>query len=168
MTVMLAGVLLGATALASPAEAGDDGQRGRGRYDRRDRDRDRGWVRDRDWDRDRDWRRDDRRERRYFRDRDVVVIREYYRPYHRPLPPGLAKKYYRHGHLPPGWGRRVRPIPVHIDRHLHVLPRGYRRGIIDGHVVVFNSRGLIVDLAVLFCSPSAPTRTKKGSGTIFT
>jgi hypothetical protein len=151
-TLLLTGVLLGATALASPAEAGDDDRRGRGRYDRDDRydrrdrydrhDRYDRYVR---YDRDRDHRRG-----RYFRDRDVVVIREYYRPYYRPLPPGLAKKYYRHGYLPHGWARRVRPIPVHIDRHLHGLPRGYRRGIIDGHVVVFNSRGLIVDLAVLF------------------
>lgn len=143
MTVMLTGVLLGATALANPVEAGDD-QRGRGRdrYDRRDRDRDRG---DRDWDRD-----DRRHARRYVRDRDVVVVREYYRPHYRPLPPGLAKKYYRHGYLPRGWAKRVRPVPVYIERDLYRLPRGYRRGVIDGHLVVFNHRGMIIDLAVLF------------------
>lgn len=153
MTVMLSGVLLGATVSASPVAAGDD-QRGRGRdrdrYERRYRDRDRDWDRDRDRDRDRDWDRDDRRHRRYFRARDVVVIREYYRPYHRPLPRGLAKKYYRHGYLPHGWAKRVRPVPVYIERDLHRLPRGYRRGIIDGHLVVFNAGGLILDLAVLF------------------
>ena len=150
MTVMLAGVLLGAAALASPAEAGDD-QRRRGREDRHLRDdrydrRDRGDRYDRydRHDRDRD------RRPRYFRDRDVVVIREYYRPRHHHLPPGLAKKYYRHGHLPRGWAKRIRPVPVYIERDLIHLPRGYRRGIIDGHVVVFNSNGLIVDLAVLF------------------
>jgi hypothetical protein len=31
-----------------------------------------------------------------------------------------------------------------------VLPRGYHRGIIDGHAVVYNQRGLIIDVAVLF------------------
>lgn len=153
MTVMLTGAFLGAIALASPVEAGDD-QRGRGREDRHHRD-DRYDRRHRDdrydrYDRFDRYDRDRGLRQRYFRDRDVVVIREYYRPRHHHLPPGLAKKYYRHGHLPRGWAKRIRPVPVYIERDLVHLPRGYRRGIIDGHVVVFNSSGLIVDLAVLF------------------
>jgi hypothetical protein len=105
----------------------------------------------------RDDRRDDRYDRgrydrrdRYFRDRDVVVIRDYYRPYYRPVAPGLRRFYVRNGYLPNGWARRIRPVPVYIERDLYPVPRGYRRGLIDGHVVVHNERGLIFDVAMLF------------------
>ena len=92
----------------------------------------------------------DRRHVRYLESRDVVVIRDYYRPYYRPLPRGVHHVYYRDGYLPYGWAKRIRPVPVHVVRNLHPLPYGYSRGIIDGHLVVHNTRGLIVDVAVLF------------------
>jgi hypothetical protein len=91
-----------------------------------------------------------RYDRRYFHDREVHVIREYYRPYYRPLPRGLRHRYYRTGYLPPGWAKRIRRVPVYVERELVVLPHGYHRGIIDGHAVVYNSSGLIIDIAVLF------------------
>ena len=128
LIVMLAGVVLGGTVFADRAEAGD---RGHGRKHGRD------VVYD--------YRHDG-----YFRPRDVVVIRDYYRPYYRPLPPGLARHYYRGGYLPVGWERRVRPVPVYLEPELVVVPSGYRRGIIDGRAVVYNNRGLILDVAVLF------------------
>jgi hypothetical protein len=113
----------------------------------RDRDRDRReWKHRRGDDRDR---RGGRRDR-YFVEREVRVIREYYRPHHRPLPRGLRHRYYRTGYLPRGWAKRIRPIPVYVERDLIVLPHGYHRGIIDGHAVIYNSRGMIIDIAVLF------------------
>jgi hypothetical protein len=132
LTVMLAGVLLGGTMFAASAEAGDrrhHSKHGRnvvvyGSY--------RGGYRD------------------YYRPRDIVVIRDYYRPYYRPLPPGLARHYHRGGYLPVGWERRVRPVPVYLEPELVVVPSGYRRGIIDGRAVVYNNRGFILDVAVLF------------------
>jgi hypothetical protein len=137
---MIAGALLGGTVFVDHAEAGDKrrgkhGRRAEARYERYD-DRYEGG---------RYYRGD-----RYFRDRDVVVIRDYYRPYYRPLPPGLRHRYYRTGYLPPGWARRVRPVPVYVERELVVVPHGYHRGIIDGHAVVYNDRGFILDVAVLF------------------
>jgi hypothetical protein len=87
---------------------------------------------------------------RYFRTNDVYVIREYYRPHYRRLPHGQRHRYYRAGYLPPGWAKKVRPVPVYIERELVAIPRGYRRSIIDGHVVVHNNRGFILDVAVLF------------------
>jgi hypothetical protein len=124
-------------------EAGDRDRDRKEWNDRRGHDRDRG--RDRD-------RRDARfgRRDRYFVEREVVVIREYYRPHHRPLPPGLRHRYYRAGYLPHGWAKRMRRVPAYVERDLVVLPRGYHRGIIDGHAVVYDSRGLIIDIAVLF------------------
>jgi Ni/Co efflux regulator RcnB len=154
MIVTVSAALLAAS-LADTAFAGDKEKGKRGgdaRYDHRDdRDRDR---HDRDRrDHDRDRRADDyrvQRSGRYFRDRDVVVVREYYRPHYRALPRGVRYHYARHAHLPVGWERKIRPVPVYVERDLYPIPHGYRRGIIDGHLVVHNTRGLILDVAVLF------------------
>jgi hypothetical protein len=82
--------------------------------------------------------------------RDVVVVREHYAPRYRSLPKGLQKKYAKHGHLPPGWQKKMEPLPVVIEREMVVLPAGYRRGVFDGHMVICNSSGTIIDVAVLF------------------
>jgi hypothetical protein len=45
----------------------------------------------------------------------------------------------------------MEPLAVTIDRKLPVLPAGTRRGVIDGHAVIYNQRaGTIIDVAVLF------------------
>jgi len=83
--------------------------------------------------------------------REVEIIRTHYAPRYRNLPPGLAKKYARTGQLPPGWQKKMEPIPVVIEREMVALPTGYRRGVIDGHAVIYNENtGFIVDVAVLF------------------
>lgn len=82
---------------------------------------------------------------------DVVVLREYYAPRYRELPPGLQKKVARGGELPPGWQKKLEPFPVVVERRLPPLPAGYGRGVIDGHAVIYNARtNVIVDIAVLF------------------
>ncbi len=86
-----------------------------------------------------------------FAPHDVVVIREYYAPRYQRLPPGLQKKLERTGQLPPGWQKRFEPFPVAVERQLVVLPRGYQRGVIDGHAVVFDAHThVIIDIAALF------------------
>jgi hypothetical protein len=109
------------------------------------------------WHEDKHWRDgDDRDERRfatncYFRHEDIQVVREYYEPRYRSLPPGLAKKYYRTGHLPPGWEKKMEPLPVAVERRLVVLPPEYRRGYIDGSVVVYSPRtNVVIDVVALF------------------
>lgn len=83
-----------------------------------------------------------------FGDSDVHIIRTHYASR---LPKGLRKKYERTGHLPPGWQKKMEPLPVVIERELVVLPAGYRRGVIEGHAVIYNERsGVIIDVAVLF------------------
>jgi len=87
----------------------------------------------------------------YFRPHDVWVISDYYAPRYRPLPPGLQKKLYRTGHLPPGWAKRMEPMPVAVERDLAPVPVGYRRGVIDGYAVIYEPRTeVIIDIAVLF------------------
>ena len=86
-----------------------------------------------------------------FSSGDLRVIREYYAPRYRNLPPGLQKKLARTGQLPPGWQKKMEPFPVVVERDLVVLPAGYRRGVIDGHAVIYDSRTqVIVDVAVLY------------------
>jgi hypothetical protein len=87
----------------------------------------------------------------YFQRQDIRVIREYYEPRYRSLPPGLAKKYYRTGHLPPGWQKKMEPLPVEVERRLVVLPPDYRRGYIDGSVVVYSPRTqVMIDVVTIF------------------
>ena len=86
-----------------------------------------------------------------FSNGDLRVIREYYEPRYRNLPPGLQKKLARTGQLPPGWQKKLQPFPVIVERELVVLPAGYRRGLIDGQAVIYDSHThVIVDVAVLF------------------
>jgi hypothetical protein len=86
-----------------------------------------------------------------FEPREVRVIREYYGPRYRNLPPGIQKKYRRTGQLPPGWQKKMQPFSPTVERQLAVLPAGYERGLIDGHAIIYNPRTqVIVDLAVLF------------------
>jgi len=87
----------------------------------------------------------------FFQPHDARVITEYYAPQYRSLPPGLAKKYYRTGHLPPGWQKKLRPFPVAVERQLVVLPPEYRRGVIDGQAVVYEPRTqVVVDVMAVF------------------
>ena len=141
--VMLAGVLLGTVTVgAGVAETGDRKHWKHSRHhDRRGHDE----YRERREHREHRGYRD-----RYFSDREVYLVREYYRPHYRYAPRGPRYAYHRSGYLPRGWQRRIRPYPVYVEREVIVLPRGYRRGIIDGHAVVYNSRGMIIDIAVLF------------------
>jgi hypothetical protein len=86
-----------------------------------------------------------------FTSREVGIIRQHYAPRYRRLPPGLQKKYARTGQLPPGWQKKMEPFPVEVERELVVLPSGYRRGVLDGHAVIYNPRTqVIIDVAVLF------------------
>lgn len=82
---------------------------------------------------------------------EVRVIREYYAPRYRSLPPGLQKKVRRGGQLPPGWRKKMQPFPMELERQLGPLPRDCGRGVIDGHAVIYDSRTrAIIDVTVLF------------------
>jgi Ni/Co efflux regulator RcnB len=134
-TVMMAGVLFGGVFIDSAAA---DDKRGHKRNHAR---HDRGYDDD-------DYRRYGGK--RYIRQRDVVVVRDHYRPYYRPVPRSVRARYYRGGYLPAGWRTRVVPVPVYLEPRFVPVPHGYHRGFIDGHVVVHNSRGFILDIAAVF------------------
>lgn len=74
-----------------------------------------------------------------FSSREIAVIRAHYAPQYRNLPRGLQKKLARGGTLPPGWQKKFQPFPVAIERDLVVLPTGQRRGVVDGHAVIFDA-----------------------------
>ena len=86
-----------------------------------------------------------------FGTQEARLIREHYAPRYQNLPPGLQKKLARTGQLPPGWQKKFESFPASLERQLVVLPAGYRRGVIDGHAVIFDDRThVIFDVAVLF------------------
>jgi hypothetical protein len=89
----------------------------------------------------------------YFQPHDVRLIGQYYASRPHDLPPGLQKKYKRTGHLPPGWERRIQPLPVVVERQLVPVPAEYRRGFIDGSVVVYAPHtGIVIDVVAVFGS----------------
>ena len=86
-----------------------------------------------------------------FSTHEAQLIRNYYAPQYRNLPPGLQKKLARTGQLPPGWQKKFDPFPAVVERQLVSLPAGYRRGVLDGHAVIFDDRThVILDVAALF------------------
>jgi hypothetical protein len=86
-----------------------------------------------------------------FSSADVRIIREHYAPRYRNLPPGLRKKVARGGALPPGWQKKYEPFPEALERRLVRLSPEYRRGVFDGHAVIYDRRSdLVIDVAVLF------------------
>jgi hypothetical protein len=87
----------------------------------------------------------------YFQPRDTRIVTQYYAPRYRDLPPGLQMKIYRNRRLPPGWERRLQPMPVMVERQLVPLPTGYARGYIDGYAVVYSpSTRVVVDVVAVF------------------
>ena len=87
----------------------------------------------------------------YFQPGDTRVITGYYRQHQGELPPGLQKKVYGTGHLPPGWAKRMQPLPVIVERRLTPIPAGYSRGLIDGYAVVYSPRTqVVVDIVAVF------------------
>jgi ABC-type Zn2+ transport system substrate-binding protein/surface adhesin len=87
----------------------------------------------------------------YFQPRDAAIVTRYYGPRYRELPPGLQKKLYRNGHLPPGWEKRMQPLPVVVEQQLVPVPSGYRRGYIDGYAVVYSpGTQVVVDIVAVF------------------
>jgi hypothetical protein len=86
-----------------------------------------------------------------FSSHDVRLIREFYAPRYRHLPPGLQKKLARTGQLPPGWQKKMQPFPVVLEHELVALPVGYHRGVIDGHAVIYRpGTSVIIDATILF------------------
>jgi hypothetical protein len=72
----------------------------------------------------------------YFRPEDRALLSRYYPV--RTLPPGLRKKHARTGTLPPGWQKRVQPLPLAVVAQLPPLPANCERGYVDGYAVVYD------------------------------
>jgi len=79
-----------------------------------------------------------RADRAYLTRNDARIIREYYEPRYRQLPPGLQKKLQRTGTLPPGWQKKLQAFPRTVERQLSPLPSSYRRGFYDGYAVIYD------------------------------
>ena len=63
------------------------------------------------------------------------------------LPPGLERQLQKNGTLPPGLERRLEPLPVTLESQLPPLPRGMRRVVLSGNVILLEeATALIIDL----------------------
>ena len=78
-----------------------------------------------------------------FRREDYRAVQRYYDG-PRDLPPGLRKKYYRTGTLPPGWEKKVRPFPPELVRTLPPLPPHCARGYVEGVAIVYDRKTRII------------------------
>ncbi len=87
----------------------------------------------------------------HFSTGDAGVLRTYYVPRYKSLPPGLQKKVARGGQLPPGWQKKLQPFPIELERKLAPLPANYGRGVLDGNAVIYDQRShVVIDVTVLF------------------
>jgi hypothetical protein len=84
-----------------------------------------------------------RQNSRYFRNQDYAAVERYYNG-PRNLPPGLRKKYYRTGTLPPGWQKKLRPFPPELIRVLPPPPPYCQFGYVDGVAVVYDRRTRVI------------------------
>jgi hypothetical protein len=91
---------------------------------------------------------------RYFRREDYGAVERFYNG-PRDLPPGLRKKYYRTGKLPPGWQKKIRPFPPELVRVLPPPRPNCERGYIDGVAVVYDPRTRIILDSIDLISASA-------------
>jgi hypothetical protein len=73
----------------------------------------------------------------YFRSEDYGELERNYRG-PRNVPPGLRKKYYRTGTLPPGWQKKLQPFPPELVRQLPPPPPNCERGYIDGVAIIYD------------------------------
>jgi len=86
-----------------------------------------------------------------FTSADVSILHTPCAPRYRKLPPGLRKKVARGGQRPQGWQKKFEPFPVDLDRRLPPLAPGYRRGVFDGHAVIYDTKShVMIDVAALF------------------
>ena len=79
----------------------------------------------------------------YFRREDYAAVQRYYAG-PRDLPPGLRKKYYRTGTLPPGWKKKMQPFPPELVRALPPPPPDCERGYVDGVAIVYDRKTRII------------------------
>ena len=80
-----------------------------------------------------------------------TIIRNHYAPAVPQPAAGTAEESGARGAAAARLAEEVRAVPVVVERRLPVLPPEYRRGVIDGHAVIYNTRShVIVDVAVLF------------------
>jgi len=110
------------------------------------------WVKyDRHLDDDRDREADVHLQGCFLQPADVHIVSAYYAPRYRELPAAQRKKFFRSSHLPLGWEKKMETIPAEVEKQLIPIPREYRRGIMDGSVLLYVPKsGAVLDSVVLF------------------
>ncbi len=100
---------------------------------------------------------DDDRGRQSYNKHDREEMRDWYNGHQGQLPPGLAKRdrlppglerqLVVRGTLPPGLRKKIQNCPEELERRLPPPPPDCRHVVIEGHIVLLNTRNfLIVDI----------------------
>lgn len=95
-----------------------------------------------------------------FRDAEIRILQDFYRPGSGNLPPGIARKgefppglmkqIARGKGLPPGLANKLEPLPPPLARQFPVPPPGYRRMICGTFALMLDdSTNLVVDVVNL-------------------
>jgi len=95
-----------------------------------------------------------------FRDAEIRILLDFYRPGSGNLPPGIARKgsfppgilkqVARGKGLPPGLADQLEPLPPPLARQFPPAPPGYRRMICGTLALLLeDSTGMVVDLVSL-------------------
>lgn len=97
----------------------------------------------------------------FITDAETHIIQDYFRPgsghvppggrkHAEPLPPALLKQARITGVLPAGFEKILDPFPPELERHLLVLPAGFRRYLCGMNgLIVKEANSLVVDLVSL-------------------
>ncbi|MFQ5723817.1 MAG: hypothetical protein ACE5G6_04935 [Terriglobia bacterium] len=56
------------------------------------------------------------------------------------LPPGLQRHLEKNGTLPPGLQKRIQPLPQNLEGQLPKLPKGVKRVVVAGNVILLEER----------------------------
>jgi len=77
------------------------------------------WVKyDKHLDDDRDREADVHLQGCFLQPADVHIVSAYYAPRYRELPAAQRKKFFRSSHLPPGWEKKIEPLPASVEHQL--------------------------------------------------
>lgn len=81
------------------------------------------------------------------------------------LPPGLQRHLEKNGTLPPGLQKRIQPLPQHLERQLPKTPKGIRRVVVAGNVILLEERtSKILDIVKGVMGGGSGSRSRDRTG----
>ncbi|MFQ5777418.1 MAG: hypothetical protein ACE5IP_05375 [Terriglobia bacterium] len=81
------------------------------------------------------------------------------------LPPGLERHLEKNGTLPPGLQKRIQPLPQDLERQLPKTPKGVKRVVVAGNVILLEERtSKVLDIVKDVTGDGSRRRSRKRTG----